>query len=533
MKLSKLVIAIVIAATTLISIQTPAYANAQYILNGYIADNGQIGPDDDLKQIDEYNEWYNRYTDYPAGYSLIYPRSMVADVSLSAVRTVLADDKTKIEIYHEDFTGSETSSRDYVYYGNRALRNSDDNTITEENTFWVNGYKTHFLKWQRRKLAHVENDKNYYVCADLIKSHSEVYTIFIKSSQPIENEMDIIRSFQLLEKQGQSHIYKKTATSLSQLNRETQNFYSKYFSSASKLTWGIFEPSAPETFSYLTPLETSMNYTFPILLRYQSLEENVPLRGLERAYENGRYVELTLQTVQPGVVNALQAGSSQDNAKLVYQILDGQYDDYLRQYASRLKGFSHPVLFRLNNEMNGDWCWYSAYYTSKDADLYIALWKYVHSIFTAEGVDNILWIWNPHDVSRPAFKWNHYLAYYPGDEYVDIVGMTGYNTGTYFPGETWREFEDIYDPLYNEYNTVFTNKPFMLTEFASNSVGGNKAAWIERMFSVIKKYPNIKAAIWWSGIDYDQNNRPGRVYLIDEDEAYLKIFRDHLNKSNN
>ena len=533
MKLLKLFFAAAIAAVALTAIQTPVYANPQYILNGHLSDNGQISPDDDLKQLDEYNEWYDRYTDYPAGYTLIYPRGMTVDVSLSAVRTALSDDKTKIEIYHEDFTGLETSTRDYVYYGNRALRNSDGHTISTDTTLWINGYKTHLLKWQRPKLAHVENDKNYYACADIIKSSSEVYTIFIKSSQPIENEMDIIRSFQLVEKQGQPHIYKITSPSSSKLSSETQSFYSKYFSPSSKLTWGIFEPSAPETFSYLTPLETAMDFKFPILLRYQSLEENAPLRGLEKAYENGRYLELTLQTVQPGVVNALQAGKSEDNAKLVYHILDGQYDDYLRQYAFRLKSFGHPVLFRLNNEMNGDWCWYSAYYTSKDADLYIALWKYIHGIFKDEGVNNILWVWNPHDVSRPDFKWNHYLAYYPGDEYVDIIGMTGYNTGTYFPGEKWREFETIYDPLYNEYNTVFPNKPFMLTEFASNSVGGNKAAWIERMLSTIGKYPNIKAAVWWSGIDYDQNNQPGRIYLIDEEESYLKIFREHLSKSNN
>lgn len=531
--MKKLLKVFILAATAFFSMQTMTFANPQYILNGQYTENDTSGPDDDLKQLEDYNEWYKIYTDYPAGYSLIYPRSMTPDISLSAVRTTLSDNTTKIEIYYEDFSGSATSTRDYVYYGNRALRNSDAHTITTDTVTWTNGYKTHLLKWERPKLAHVENDKNYYACADIIKNSSEVYTIFIKSSQPIQNEMDIINSFKLLEKQGKQHIYKPSSPASTKRSIETQNFYNRYFSSTSKLTWGIFEPSAPETFSYLTPLESAMNYTFPILLRYQSLEESVPLRGLEKAYEHGRYLELTLQTVQPGEVNALQAGKSQDNAKLVYQILDGQYDEYFHQYAARLKIFGHPVLFRLNNEMNGDWCWYSAYYTSKDADLYIALWKYIHGIFTEEGVDNVLWVWNPHDLSRPDFKWNHYLTYYPGDEYVDIIGMTGYNTGTYFPGEKWREFEAIYDPLYSEYTAVFPNKPFMITEFASNSVGGNKAAWIERMLTSIDKYPNIKAAVWWSGIDYDRNNQPGRIYLIDEEETYLKIFQMHFNRLNN
>jgi len=212
---------------------------------------------------------------------------------------------------------------------------------------------------------------------------------------------------------------------------------------------------------------------------------------------------------------------------MVYDILDGRYDDYFIAYADKLKEFGHPVLFRLNNEMNGDWCWYSAFYTGKDAEMYIKLWRYIHDIFVDRGVDNVVWVWNPHDVSLPAFKWNHYLMYYPGDEYVDVVGLTGYNNGTYFPGERWREFDEIYLPLYNEYVLAF-DKPFMITEFASNSVGGDKTAWVGRMFDGIRDFDRIKVAVWWSGVDYDQQGRPGRIYLIDEDEGLLDIFRKRL-----
>lgn len=528
MKLTRLLMTI-LAIFLFLSAPSAVNANPAYIINGVLTDTMPTTSETDLKQIAEFNEWYNRYTDYPGGYSIIYPRDMIVDVSLSAVRTVFANDKTKIEVYYDNFINTETSARDYIYYGNKFLRNTEDHTVTFNSTFTVNGYKSHLLKWERRKLSRVDNDKNYYASAEIIKNTSEVYTIFIKSSQPIENELDIIESFEITDKQGTAGIYKTAAKSVSILNSETAGFHNKYFSPNSKLTWGLFEPSAPETFSYLKPLEAAMDHTFPILLRYQSLEENAPIRGLSKAYDQGRYVELTLQTVNPGLANALRSNAENDNARIVYQVLDGQYDDYLHDYAVRLKTFGHPVLFRLNNEMNGDWCWYSAYYTSKDADLYIALWKYIHGIFMAEGVDNVLWVWNPHDVSRPDFKWNHFLAYYPGDEYVDIIGLTGYNTGTYFPGEQWREFDTIYQPIYNEYSAIFP-KPLMITEFASSSVGGDKAAWLHNMFNSIDKYPAIKVAIWWSGIDYDEKGNPGRIYLIDESEEYLNIFRDNLPK---
>ncbi|MDD4600861.1 hypothetical protein SDC9_22893 [bioreactor metagenome] len=528
--LIKLILAVAICFPMLAFPQLSiAWASPSYIVNGVLTDESTISPNNDVKQISNHNEWYNRYTNYPSGYTFLYPRHMIVDVSLSAVRTVFADETTKIEIYHDNFSGTETDAHSYINYGNQFLNNTADHTVALDTTFWDSGYQVHLLKWERRKLARVINDKNYYVSAEIIRSPSEVYTVFIKSSLPIENELDIINSFTFIDKQGTAGIYKKPTASASQLNKETAAFYNQYFSPGSKLTWGLFEPSAPETFSYLDPLETAMDHTFPILLRYQSLEENAPIRGLAKAYEKGRTIELTLQTVNPGLVDALKARSDNDNAHIVYEILDGNYDDYLHTYASRLKTFGHPVLFRLNNEMNGDWCWYSAYYTAKDTDLYIALWKYIHTIFAEEGVDNVLWVWNPHDLSRPDFKWNHYLTYYPGDEFVDIIGMTGYNTGTYFPGESWREFDEIYAPLYRDYNALFS-KPLMITEFASNSVGGDKAAWLHTMFNSLDNYPNIKVAVWWSGIDYDAKGYPGRIYLIDESDEYLKIFQERLPK---
>ena len=72
------------------------------------------------------------------------------------------------------------------------------------------------------------------------------------------------------------------------------------------------------------------------------------------------------------------------------------------------------------------------------------------------------------------------------------------------------------------------DKPFMITEFGSNSVGGDKAAWIDSMFREIPEYKRIKVAIWWSGIDLDEAGRPGRVYLLDENDTTVDAFRRGL-----
>lgn len=502
--------------------------SATYLINGQFTVTQSTDLRDDIKVIEPLSDGVMKYTDLSSGFSLEYPAHMTPDTSLSAVVTVFYDDKTKIEVFYDNFEQSISNASEYIEYGNRFTQNTKDHSVSEDTMLIINNMPVHLLKWDRRKLSRIPDDKNHYVSAEFIKNRNEVYTVFIKSSSPITNEMDLLSSFRIVERQGTPRNYKLFQPSRTRLNTETRSFYDKYFSVTAPQRWGIFEPSAPEILQYLTPLENRVAYAFPFVLRYQTLEENLPQRGLQKAYDNHKFVELTLQTIQPGLVNALlRSELTYDNASIIYEILDGQYDEYLHNYAQQLKAFGHPVLFRLNNEMNGDWCWYSAFYTGKDAELYKALWQYIYETFEHHGVDNVLWVWNPHDVSRPEFKWNHHLMYYPGDEYVDLIGLTGYNTGTYFPGETWREFDEVYKPMYADYGDLF-QKPFIITEFGSNSVGGDKPAWINRMFDGIKQFPNIKVAIWWSGIDYDQHGQPGRIYLLDESDETTEVFHKRL-----
>ena len=191
--------------------------------------------------------------------------------------------------------------------------------------------------------------------------------------------------------------------------------------------------------------------------------------------------------------------------------------------------FDHPVLFRLGNEMNGDWCPYSSYNTSKDTVIFKEFYRYVHKIFDEAGADNVIWVWNPNGKSFPDFQWNNEVMYYPGDEYVDIIGLTAYNTGTYYAGENWTEFSTLYDPIYAEYSKLY-KQPMMITEFASSSVGGDKNQWVNDMFAHIGDYDRIKVAVWWDGCDWDAGGNVARPYFIDETYDVLQTFKEWLNK---
>ena len=118
---------------------------------------------------------------------------------------------------------------------------------------------------------------------------------------------------------------------------------------------------------------------------------------------------------------------------------------------------------------------------------------------------------------------------------MQMIGVTGYNTGTYYAekyGERWRTFKEIYDGIDSKYLKYFKDFPWIITEFASSSYGGDKAKWITDMFEDLKNHKNIKAAVWFSEADYNlENGEVARPYYLNETPETVKAFRDGLKKS--
>jgi len=510
---------IVLVSLWLMSAIAFADESTFFIYNGnvqpYIENINEL---DDVKQITSLGDGYSTLTNFPDGYSIDVPSDMVIDVSMSPVRTVLANNQSQIEIYHDNFNGTVHSGNSYSIYSNMTIPKTNWHTVTLNKRYSVNGLKVKAYGWTRKKLTHVTDDMNYYLNLEFFKSWNEVYTVIIKSEAPITDYARIMNSFKTVSKQGNPQYTRTFDKRVKPMEPELEDFYNSYFNSTSELKWGVFHPPSPRDMDDLNKLETDLGYEFDILVRYHTFDTPVPMEELQAAYDEQKYLELTLQTMYYGRT---------DNQAMLYRILDGEFDWYLRKYAQDLKTFGHPVLFRLNNEMNGDWCVYSAYHHGKDTEVYKESWKYVYRLFKEEGVDNVLWVWNPHDLSFPGFKWNHYLNYFPGEDYVDIVGLTGYNTGTYYKGEVWRTFDEIYPHIYKEYQERF-NYPMMITEFGTNHVGGDKAAWIKDMLSKIHTYDEIKVAVWFNGTDYDSKGKPARVYRLDDSEEVMDVFRTHF-----
>ena len=467
------------------------------------------------------------FTNNAGGYSISVPDGLqVVDMGDATYRSTLASDSTRLEIFTQTLS-DDVDAATYLGYSNRFLENTWDFTKTYDQSIddTLDGRTTHYLTWERRALTRVDGDRNYYGLVDIVEGKN-VYSFLLTSQEPVSTDSlrDLAASFQRFTPTVAAKEYPRQPRQRTDLTAETQDFYQRIFGDDADLTWGLFEPSVSgQSIRGLLDVQKELSHRFDIVLCYSNIyedyTENNIYNTLSRLWENGSVVELTLQT-------QLYDPLSQNNT--VYDVLDGKYDDFLHAYAADVARFGHPVLFRPFNEMNGDWCNYSAYWTARDCSTYVELYRYIYSIFEEEGANkNTLWVWNPNEKSFPAFAWNNADNYYPGDEYVDIVGLTGYNTGDYYDGETWRSFNEIYDPIYAQMAPQY-EQPLMITEFACSSYGGDKAAWVEDMFEQLEHYPRIKAAVWWDSADKDTDGNIARAYYIDNDKGALKVFKKHL-----
>ncbi|WP_313341732.1 glycosyl hydrolase [Sedimentibacter sp.] len=477
-------------------------------------------PDTYITKFSAYSDEYNIYTNNPYGYEIVLLNTLILNEDIVSVKSRFESDNLVVDVLYDDFAGTPDSNKTYNNYGNKGIKENPEFEITDEYDDNYHEINTHFTFYERK--SNNLNDKNYYATIAFERSKVEIVTVFIKSSQSIDINY-IIPMFRFIDKNYEMKSNKVFKPVKKKFDILTQQFYDQYFIDNKNLSFGVFEPSFPAHDENLKILEEMFDYNFPVVLLYNRFELPYKDEQMNNAKKHNKVVEYTLYTMDK------VDGKEKD---ITLDILDGKYDDYLNDLAIAFKEYNFPVLFRLNNEMNGGWVTYSAFHIGKDTDLYIDCWKYIYNKFKEHDVNNLIFVWNPNERDFPNYAYNHYLNYYPGDEYVDIVGLTAYNTGNYYEGESWRSFNEAYDHFYYEYENQFEH-PFMITEFSCAEAGGDKPSWFDDMFNKIAEYDKIKLAVLWNGQDFDMTKTEktiSRNYRLDLDEDVINSIKNGLKK---
>jgi len=215
------------------------------------------------------------------------------------------------------------------------------------------------------------------------------------------------------------------------------------------------------------------------------LTHDTPNQTVIGYWTQGGLVTISAHLYNPARTNA--SGGLRDKDVDLNTLLDPLSETHVRwlqeldQLAGglqQLKDAGVVVLWRPLHEMNGDWFWWGG----KDPATFIKLWRQIFDYFTkTKHLDNLLWVYSPGSRDKTA-------AYYPGDRYVDLIGL-----------DTYTDFVDArHIKGYAEMAQI--KKPFGFTEFgphgASNPPGNYD--YLRFIQGVQKDFPRTTFFMSWN-----------------------------------
>jgi len=193
------------------------------------------------------------------------------------------------------------------------------------------------------------------------------------------------------------------------------------------------------------------------------------------------------------------ANASADQPRFALRrIADGEFDAYITSWATALRDLATTIYLRPMHEMNGNWYPWGGTVNGNSPALFVKAWRRMHDIFAQHGATNVRWVWAPNNVDVPQTTNNRMEDYYPGDNYVDILGVDGYNWGTGIPGWAgWESFTEVFATSLQRLRRLGP-QPIWITEVATSPQGGDKSAWIRDMFKTAPSMERLERIIWFN-----------------------------------
>lgn len=220
-----------------------------------------------------------------------------------------------------------------------------------------------------------------------------------------------------------------------------------------------------------------------------------------------------VNTISWHCANPVSGGSSWDGTRAVYSIIPGGENhekfkgwlDRVAEFMLSLRsaaGEPVPLIFRPWHEHTGSGFWWGK--GNASAEEFVALWHFtVTYLRDVKGLHNIIWAYSPdmiHLNSRDA-----YLEYWPGDEWVDILGLDAYDrNGADYDHKGLQMIRLMKNIAYTK------NKPLALTETGlennnpEESDYSNRKWWTQMLYKIIENEPVSFVLLWRNG-DFPSN----------------------------
>ena len=219
------------------------------------------------------------------------------------------------------------------------------------------------------------------------------------------------------------------------------------------------------------------------------------------------------------------------------RIVRGDFDGDLRAWARAAREFASPLLVEYGTEVNGRWfpwngVWNGGGSSRGYGDPTLAdgperfrdAYRHIVRIMREEGANNVTWVFHVNNRDIPDESWNRMEQYYPGDEWVDWIGVSVYGAQTPLDDE-WPEFREAMDEAYPRLAALSASKPIVLLEFGvtAGHEDGDQAAWADKALRdlVALRWPRIIGFSWWNEAWQNDDNRAHDTNMRVQDNAAL------------
>lgn len=224
--------------------------------------------------------------------------------------------------------------------------------------------------------------------------------------------------------------------------------------------------------------------------------------------------------------NPVSNGSSWDTTAAVSSILKGgaermKYElwiERLSTFFNSLRDYIDnviPVVFRPYHEMNGSWFWWGEDHCSPAE--YKQLWVETQELLKKNDVHSLLYAYSPNTLESE----DDFDKFYPGDEYVDILGVDIYNHS----GNEVFTTQLINNLGILRQRALAKNKPYALTESGNNNFGVDKDWWTKVVYPGIKD-SGIAWTLFW------RNDNPKHYFSTYPGEISEEDFREFARLQN-
>ncbi len=226
--------------------------------------------------------------------------------------------------------------------------------------------------------------------------------------------------------------------------------------------------------------------------------------------------------------------SPERNELILKEIVNGKWDDFFKRFARQARDHNSKIYYRFGYEMNGDWFPWCG-----KSKLFVSAWRHVWKIFNKEHADSIFWVFSPSVIYGQLTFEKDVLPYYPGDEYVDIVALDGYNFGDYH--DNFHQWESFYKVFERSIPGLMSfGKPMWIAEIGCPS-DPRRTQWLQDFLEFFDSNRCFEVFFW-----FNENKKNEPNFRIDADAKSQQIFRkwaqgipdsennfDDLAKSNN